>query len=65
MEFIYENTISEKPLNLSDKKMTLELTKRLEENNYMTPFDVLKDWHFLRALVINIPELKSKLYSSH
>ena len=34
------------------------------ENNYMTPFDVLKDWHFLRALVINRPELTSKLYKS-
>ena len=65
MEFISENTISEKPVNLFDEKMTLELTKRLEENNYMTPFDGLKDWHFLRALLINSPELTSKLYSSH
>ena len=64
MEFIYENTISEKPVNLSDKKMTLELTKRLEENNYMTPFDGLKDWNFLQALIINSPELSSKLYKS-
>ena len=64
MEFISENTISEKPVNLLDEKMTLEFTKRLEENNYMTPFDVLKDWHFLRALVINRPELTSKLYTS-
>ena len=64
MEFISENTISEKPVNLFDEKMTLELTKRLEENNYMTPFDGLKDWHFLRALVINRPELTSKLYTS-
>ena len=64
MKFISENTISEKPVNLFDEKMTLEFTKRLEENNYMTPFDVLKDWHFLRALVINRPELTSKLYKS-
>ena len=64
MEFISENTTCEKPVNLFDEKMTLEFKKRLEENNYMTPFDVLKDWHFLRALVINRPELTSKLYTS-
>ena len=31
--------------------------KRLEEDNYNTPFDGLKDWHLLRALAINRPEL--------
>ena len=64
MEFISENTINEKPVNLFDEKMNLELTKRLSENNHMTPFDGLKDWHFLRALVIKRPESKSKLYTS-
>ena len=64
MEFISENTISEKPVNLFDEKMTLELAKRLEEVNYMIPFDDLKDWHFFRALVINRLELTSKLYTS-
>ena len=37
--------------------MTLELAKRLEEDNYNTPFDGLKDWHLLRGLAINRPEL--------
>ena len=40
-----------------DEEMTLELAKRLEEDNYNTPFDGLKDWHLLRALAINRPEL--------
>ena len=39
--------------------MTLELAKRLEEDNYSTPFDGLKDWPLLRALAINRPELTS------
>ena len=64
MEFISENTISEKQVNLFDEKMTLELAKRLEEDNYMIPFDGLKDWNFLRALVIKRLELTSKLYKS-
>ena len=64
MEFISKNKTSEKPVNLFDEKITLELAKRLEEENYMTPFDGLKDWHFHRALVINRLELTFKLYTS-
>ena len=37
--------------------MTLEPAKRLEEDEYKTPFDGLTDWHLLRALAINIPVL--------
>ena len=59
MEFISENTISEALVNSFDEKMTLELATRLEDDNYMTPFDGLKDWHLLRALAINRPELTS------
>ena len=57
MEFISKTTISEELVNSFDEKMTLELATRLEEDNYMTPFDGLKDWHLLRALAINRPEL--------
>ena len=64
MEFISENTISEKLINLFDEKMTLDLAKRLEEENYMTPFDGLKDWNLFRALIIKRLELTSKLYTS-
>ena len=59
MEFISENKISEELVNSFDEEMTLELAKRLEDDNYSTPFDGLKDWHLLRALAINRPELTS------
>ena len=57
MEFISKNTISEELVNSFDEEMTLELARRLEEDAYITPFDGLKDWHLLRALAINRPEL--------
>ena len=59
MEFISENKISEELVNSFDEEKSLELSKRLEEDNYNNPFDGLKDWHLLRALAINRPELKS------
>ena len=59
MEFISENKISAKLVNYFNEEMTLELAKRLEGDNYMTPFDGLKDLHLLRALAIKRPELKS------
>ena len=59
MKFISENKISEELVNSFDEKMTLELATRLEEDNYKTPFDGLEDWHLLRALAINRPELTS------
>ena len=58
MEFISDNKISEELVNSFDEKMTLELLT-LEEDNYKTPFDGLKDWHLLRALAINRPALTS------
>ena len=57
LKFISENKISEELVNSFDEEMTLERAKRLEEDNYNTPFDGLKDWHLLRALAINRPEL--------
>ncbi len=57
MRFISENKISEELVNSFDAEMTNELAKRLEEDNYKTPFDGLNDWHLLRALAINRPEL--------
>ena len=59
MKFISENKISEELVNSFDEKMTLELANRLEEDDYKTPFDGLKDWHLLTALSINRPELTS------
>ena len=57
MKFISENQINEELVNSFDEEMTLELAKRLEEDNYNTPFDGLKGWHLQRALAINSPEL--------
>ena len=57
MKSTSENKINEELVNSFDEKMTLELATRLEEDNYTSPFDGLKDWHLLRALAINRPEL--------
>ena len=57
MELFSENEISKELVNSFDEEMTLELAKRLEEDEYSTPFDGLKNWHLLRALAINRPEL--------
>ena len=39
-----------------DDKVAL-LAKRLEDDDYPTPFDGLGDWHLLRALAIHRPDL--------
>ncbi len=57
MEFISESKISDELVNSFNEEMTLQLARRLEEDEYATPFDCLKDWHLLRALAINRPEL--------
>ena len=57
MKFISENKISEELVNSFEEEMTLELDKRLEEDNYNIPFDGLKGWHLQRDLAINSPEL--------
>ena len=57
MKFISENKISEELVNSFDEEMAFELAKRLEEDNYNTPFDGLKDWQLLMAIAINRPEL--------
>ena len=59
MKSASHNKISEELVNSFNEEMTFELAKRLEDENYATPFDGLKDWHLLRALAINRPELTS------
>lgn len=40
-----------------------QLAQRLEEDDYETPFAALEDWHLLRALAFQRPELtQSYLY---
>ena len=55
-----DNKISEELVNSFNEEMTLELAKKLEDDNYASPFDALQDWHLLRALAINRPELTSE-----
>ena len=57
MEYLTNNKITDELVNSFDEEMTSKLAKRLEEDNYVTPFDGLRDWHLLRALAINRPEL--------
>ena len=62
MGFISKNKISEELVNSFDEEMTLQLAKRLEEDEYATPFEGLKDWHLLRAIAINRPELTTDYF---
>ena len=59
MKSTNNNKISEELVSSFNEEMTFELAKRLEDENYDSPFDGLKDWHLLRALAINRPELTS------
>ncbi len=40
-----------------DEAAAAELARRLEEEDYPSPFDSLEDWHLMRALAIHRPEL--------
>ena len=40
-----------------DEASVAELARRLDEDDYPTPFEGLQDWHVMRALAIHRPEL--------
>ena len=40
-----------------DEEATAELARRLEDDDYPTPFAGLADWHLMRALAIHRPDL--------
>lgn len=40
-----------------DEGSVAELARRLEDDDYPTPFASLSDWHLLRALAIHRPDL--------
>ena len=44
-------------LEAFDDEATAVLARRLEDDDYPTPFAGLGDWHLLRALAIHRPEL--------
>jgi hypothetical protein len=49
--------ITPESLDAFDDDKVAVLAKRLEDDDYPTPFDGLNDWHLLRALAIHRPEL--------
>ena len=49
--------ITPERLSAFDERGIAVLAKRLEEDDYPSPFDGLSDWHLLRALAIHRPEL--------
>ncbi len=49
--------ISPERLEAFDEAAIAELARRLEEDDYPTPFASLEDWHLLRALAIHRPDL--------
>ena len=49
--------ITQEIINKFNDKLTAKLAKRLEEDDYSSPFEGLDDWHLLRALAIHRPEL--------
>ena len=60
LEIMGTNTasaITQKRLQEFDEQSIAVLAKRLEEDDYPTPFAGLGDWHLLRALAIHRPEL--------
>ncbi len=50
-------SITPERLEAFDEVAIVILAKRLEDDDYPTPFDGLADWHLLRALAIHRPEL--------
>jgi hypothetical protein len=40
-----------------DEASVAELARRLDEDDYPSPFEGLQDWHVMRALAIHRPEL--------
>jgi Protein of unknown function (DUF2555) len=50
-------SISEKDLSTLTATDVKALATRLESDEYTSPFEGLKDWHLLRALAFQRPEL--------
>ena len=50
-------SITPERLAAFDEEAIAELARRLEEDDYPTPFAGLTDWHLLRALAIHRPDL--------
>jgi hypothetical protein len=51
------STISRKQIDQLTPPDVAELASRLEGDSYNNPFDGLEDWHLLRAIAFQRPEL--------
>jgi hypothetical protein len=56
---LVDSSLSITPERLAafDEESIAELARRLEDDDYPTPFAGLADWHLLRALAIHRPDL--------
>jgi hypothetical protein len=56
---LVDSSLSITPERLAafDDESIAELARRLEDDDYPTPFAGLADWHLLRALAIHRPDL--------
>ena len=50
-------SITQEQLAAFDETAIAALARRLDDDDYPSPFDALADWHLLRALAIHRPEL--------
>jgi hypothetical protein len=48
---------SEQDVDRMTEANVAELAKRLEQDDYRSPFEGLEDWHLLRAIAFRRPEL--------
>ena len=61
MLFTSDNKIFTKPLYSSYEEGTFELSKTLEEKNYVKPFNLFKHWNLVRT----IATIRYKLISDY
>ncbi len=50
-------SISSRQIEALTETDVADLAARLEQDNYTNPFDGLNDWHLLRAIAFQRPEL--------
>tara|TARA_S200000501_G_scaffold203096_1_gene191081 strand:- start:224 stop:445 length:222 start_codon:yes stop_codon:yes gene_type:complete len=59
MVFTYDNKIIGEPLHSFYEEKNFELTKKLREKNYVSPFNILKNFYLVRTFAINTYKLTS------
>ena len=59
MLFTSDNKIFEKPLHTSYEEGTFEVAKNLGKKNFVTPFNLFKNWNLVRTFATNRYKLTS------